>query len=286
MIKKILFLSLFLVGIIVTSNNPCFGITVGNSLDIDLPPQSALLRQQAVNETLDEYEQAIKVKGAFDIELMFEKELNTTSEVTGAEIKGQWYMAKLGIDIFNRVEPYIKIGLSDLEAKWRQNNSDDIKVEADKSFAWGGGLKGIILELENMGLRLTGDVQYRITDPDAGDIMRAGTPISDTGADFRIEEWQAALVLSKKFELPLKRQSIYIVPYTGFTVSDSTADIKFTDPANPAADYTLFKGNNDSLYGFLIGCDIMPKLNSSFIYSIELRLLSETALTLGGAMKF
>lgn len=285
MTKKILFLSLFLLSIVVMSD-PCFGATVGNPIDLDLPAKSALLREQAVNQTLDEYEQIIKVKASMDLEFVFDKKLNTTSEVTNAKIKGQWFMAKLGIDVFNRVEPYVKFGLASLNATWRQNNIDDIDVESDKSFAWGCGIKGIILELEDMGLRLTADAQYRTTEPDVSDITRSGNIIVDSGADFKVEEWQAALVLSKKFELPLKWQNIYIVPYTGITASDSTVDVKVKDPSCPGYDLTLFEANNKTLHGFLIGCDIMPSLTSSFIYNVELRFASETALTLGGTMKF
>lgn len=264
-----------------------YGATVGNPLDLDIPPKSSILRQEAVDEALDEYEEVVKIKAALDLEFVFDKDLHSTSEVTKAEVKGQWFMAKLGVDIFNRVEPYVKFGLSDLEAKWRQNNTDDIDVQADKGFAWGLGIKGIILELEEMGLRLTADAQYRITEPGVYEITRAGNSVIDSGADFKVEEWQAALVLSKKFELPLRWQnSIYIVPYTGLTVSESTVDVKFTDPAAHGLDLNIFEANNKSLYGFLIGCDIMPSLTSSFIYSVELRLASEIALTLGGAMKF
>jgi hypothetical protein len=267
-------------------SNPCFGATVGNPLDLDVPSRSALLRDQAVNQALDDYEQIIKLKASLDLEFVFDKKLNTAPEVTNAKIKGQWFMAKLGIDIFSRVEPYVKFGLADLNAKWRQNNTDDIDVESGNGFAWGGGIKGIIVEFEDMGLRLTGDVQYRTADLDAGDITRSGTTIVDSGADFNVEEWQAALVLSKKFELPLKWQSIFVVPYTGITVSDSTVDVKVKDPSSPGYDISLFDANNKTAHGFLIGCDIMPSLASSFIYSVELRLASETALTLGGALKF
>ncbi|MFH1854189.1 MAG: hypothetical protein ABH815_02630 [Candidatus Omnitrophota bacterium] len=284
--KKWLLLSLFLLGVIVTSETPCFGITVGNPLDLDLPPRSALLREQAINDTLDEYEQAVEIKAAFDLEFMFDKDLNTTSEVTKAELEGQWFMAKLGVDVFNRVEPYVKFGLASLNAKWRQNDTDDVTMETSKGFAWGIGLKGVIIELEEMGLRLTGDAQYRVTEPDVDKITRSGASVIDSGADFKVEEWQVALVLSKKFELPLKWQSVFIVPYTGLTVSDSTVEARFKDPAAPGYDLDIFNANNDSLYGFLIGCDIMPSLTSSFTYSIELRLASETALTLGGAMRF
>ncbi|NQV04763.1 MAG: hypothetical protein HQ532_04610 [Candidatus Omnitrophica bacterium] len=261
-----------------------YAATVGNSLDLDLPPRSALLREEVIEDAMDGYEQIVKIKAALDLEFIFDKDLHTSFEMQGAEIKGQWQMFKLGVTIFNRVEPYIKIGTSELDVKWNQGPRT-IEVGADSGFAWGAGVKGVIWEFEDLGLRLTGDAQYRKTEPDVGDISVSSVSVTDTGADFNIKEWQASLLLSRKFEVPLKWQNIYIVPYTGLSISDSTVDVSFIR-AGDAADYSLFDANNDEIYGFILGCDIMPNLSSSFAYSMEVRLLSETSLTLGGAMKF
>lgn len=279
----ILFLVLIIASIF-TIRDFSYAATVGNSLDLDLPPRSALLREEAVEDAMDEYEQIVKIKAALDLEFIFDKDLHTSFEMQGAEIKGQWQMFKLGTTILNRVEPYIKIGTSELEAEWNQG-AQSIEVDADSGFAWGAGIKGVIWEFEDLGLRLTGDAQYRTTEPDVGDISVSSLSVTDTGADFNIKEWQVSLLLSKKFEVPLKWQSTYIVPYTGLSISDSTVDVSFVR-AGDALDYSLFDANNDEIYGFILGCDIMPNLSSSFAYSMEVRLLSETSLTLGGAMKF
>ena len=284
--KKFYALSLLILCAIFIVEAPGFAATVGNPLDLDIPSQSAILRQQAIGEAMDEHEEVVKIKAALDLEFVFDKDLNTNPDWTGAEMEGQWFMFKLGTTIFNRVEPYIKIGTSDLEVKWKQGTSQ-IEVVADSGFAWGAGVKGVIWDFEDFwDVRLTGDIQYRTTEPDVSEISLGGKSIVDTGADFKVDEWQAALVLSKKFELPLKWQNIYIVPYTGLTISDSNVDVKFTDPDNPVADYTLFDASNESVVGFVLGCDIMPSLRESFIYSMELRFVNELALTLGGAMKF
>ena len=37
-----------------------FAATVGNPLDLDIPERSAILREQAVNQAMDEYEQPPK----------------------------------------------------------------------------------------------------------------------------------------------------------------------------------------------------------------------------------
>jgi hypothetical protein len=282
---QILFLATILLASIFIIIGYSEAATVGNPLDLDVPATSTMLRQQVIDNTLNEYEQIVKIKAALDLEFLFGKDLNSSSEVTNAELKGQWYMLKLGTTIFNKVEPYIKVGTSKLETTWRDGGYD-IEVVSDYGFAWGGGVKGVIWDFDDWGIRLTGDVQYRTTGPDVKDITLDNQGIVDQGADFDIEEWQVSIVLSKKFELPLKWQSLYIVPYTGATISDSNVDVKFTNPSAPGQNWTLYEANNDNIYGFLIGCDIMPNLTSSFIYSMELRLANEMALTLGGAIKF
>ncbi len=259
-----------------------FAATVGNPLDLDVPPRSAILRQDVVENTLDEYEQAFKIKASFDAEFLFDKDLHVNPDLSAAEMEGQWYMVKLGMTILNRVEPYVKVGTSNLEVKWR-HGAQDMTVEAD-GFAWGGGLKANILEL--WGVRLTIDGQYRTTEPDVNTITVNSTIINDKGPVFKIDEWQAGLFLSKKFEIPLKFQSIFLVPYTGVVYSDSNVDVSFKDPNNTGADYSLFDANNKTLYGIVLGCDIVPSLSNAFIYSIELRLADEIALSLGSTMKF
>jgi len=260
-----------------------FAATVGNSLDLDLPQRSAVLRQDIVESTLDEYEQTVKVKGSFDVEFVFDKNLHVTQELKGAEMKGQWQMAKLGITILNRIEPYVKIGTSNLEVKWK-HNAEEIEVDADSGFAWGYGLKANILEFQ--GIRLTGDAQYRTTEPDVKEATFNKIDAKDNGAKFKVDEWQVSLLLSKKFEIPLKLRSIYTVPYAGLSYADSNVDVSFYNVNNPTADYTLFDANNKKIYGFVFGCDIIPSLSSAFSYSIELRLVDEVALSLGGTMKF
>lgn len=262
-----------------------FAATVGNALDLDVPQRSAILRQEIVEDTLDEYEQAVKLKASFDAEFVFDKNLHTADELTGAEMKGRWYMGKFGMTLFNRVEPYVKIGTSDLEVKWKQG-AQEIEVDAESGFAWGGGVKARIWEFEDLGISITGDAQYRTTEPDVKENTINSISITDKGAEFKIDEWQASLLVSKKFEIPLKLQSIYAVPYVGATYADSNEDVSFRDTGNPTTDYKLFDANNKKCYGFVLGCDIIPSLSSSFSYSLELRLVDEIALSLGGTMKF
>ena len=115
-----------------------FAATAGNPLDLDVPQKSAVLRQEIVEQTMDECEQAVKVKASFDAEFVFNKDLHVTEELKNAELKGQWYTVKFGVTIFNKIEPYIKVGTSNLEAKWK-HGGQEIEVDAKDSFAWGFG---------------------------------------------------------------------------------------------------------------------------------------------------
>lgn len=282
--KRIVLLSLLFL-ILFSHCTLALAATVGNPLDLDLPKRSAALRQEIIGGALDEAEQAIKIKTALDLEFLFDKELHGPSDISKAEMGGTYYMAKLGITVFNRVEPFIKAGISNLDAEWTQHRYN-IKVDADSGLAWGFGIKGIIWEFSNLGIRLTGDCQFINTAPDVEEIERDGTSVTHSGADFDIKEWQASLILSKKYILPLQWQDLHIVPYTGFTFSDSTVDVKYSDPDFAGVDFSLFNSDNENNYGFLVGCDIVTDLSSAFIYNMELRLFNEFALTLGGALKF
>lgn len=262
-----------------------FAATVGNSLNTDVPSRSAVLRQDAVEDALDEYEQSVIIKASVDAEIVFDKELDSSLELTSAELEGQWNMFKLGMTIFNRIEPYVKVGSSNLQTSWKLDGGK-IEVEAESGFAIGGGVKAVLLDLDEYGICVTLDGQYRVTEPDVDKITIGSVNKIDKGADFKVEEWQAALLLSKKYEIPLRWQSIFVVPYIGATFSESIVDVRFTDPVNPTADYTLYKAGNDTKCGFVTGVDILPSLLSPFSYNIELRLANETALSLGGTMKF
>jgi len=43
---------------------------VGNPLDLDLPPRSAALREDAMDRALDDYEQVFNIKAAADLEFL------------------------------------------------------------------------------------------------------------------------------------------------------------------------------------------------------------------------
>src|SRR3989338_1300834 len=96
MLFILFFLAIFALG------KPSFAATVGNPLDLDVPARSALLRQEAINKTLDEYEQAVKIKAGLDVEIVLDRDLNTPTEVVNAGMEGMWYRSEFGLTLFNR----------------------------------------------------------------------------------------------------------------------------------------------------------------------------------------
>ncbi len=259
----------------------CFAATVGNPLDIDLPENSAYLRSNVIKQTLDEYEK-VAIKGGLDIEIIFNKDLKASeAEVRNAELEGQYYMAKFSTTLYNRIEPYVKVGTSDLEVKW-DYGTNNIKVEADSGLVWGVGAKAILYEFKDYGIRLTLDAQYRETDPDISKAKLNGSSVTATDTRFEVKEWQASLLASKKFIVPFGLKDLYIVPYAGLTYSDSEVDVSF----NSGGLYDLYVAGDDNNIGIVLGVDVLPSLLSSFLFSLELRLINETALTIGGTIKF
>lgn len=259
----------------------CLAATVGNPLDIDLPENSAYLRSHVIKQTLDEYEK-VAVKGGLDIELIFNKDLKgSEAEVENAELEGQYYMVKLSTNLYNKIEPYIKIGTSVLEVKW-DYGADKVKVEASSGLAWGIGAKALLYEFKNYGIRLTLDAQYRNTDPGVDKAKVNGAAVSATSTRFEVKEWQASLLASKKFIVPIGLKDVYFVPYGGLTYSDSEVDVSFTSGGL----YDLYYAGNDNNIGIVLGVDVLPSLLSSFLFCLELRLINETALTIGGSVKF
>lgn len=259
----------------------CFAATVGNPLDIDLPENSAYLRAHIIKQTLDEYEK-VAVKGGLEIELIFNKDLKgSEAEVKNAELEGQYYMVKLSTTLYNRIEPYIKVGTSDLEVKW-DYGTNNVKVEADTGLAWGFGAKAILYELKDYGIRLTLDAQYRTTDPGVDRAKLNGSAVTATQTRFEVKELQASLLASKKYIFPVGLKDVYFVPYAGVTYSDSEVDVSF----NSSGLYDLYIAGNDNNIGMVLGVDILPSLLSSFLFCLELRLINETALTIGGSIKF
>lgn len=263
---------------------PSLAATVGGP-EISIPEESLYLKREAVERALDRYESNMNIKGAFDAEIITKRELTSSDEVTNAEIEGQVYMFKFSNNFYNVLEPYVKIGTSNLEVEWNQN-SNNVTVEAKPGFVWGIGAKAKICEFKDYGIKLTLDIQYTNFDLDVDKAKLNGSETEAAAVNelFKIKEWQASVLASKKFILPLGLRDYYVVPYAGITLSLLDTDVSFDSTSGVL--YSTYNASDEEMLGIVLGCDVMPSLLSWYLINFELRLVTETAFSLGGTIKF
>lgn len=261
----------------------CFAGTVGTP-DMTVPDESLYFKQDAVDRELNRYEYNFNVRASLDIEITTSRDLESAdADTPTAVLKGQSFMVKFSDIFYDVVEPYIKIGTSNFEIKWDQYNRN-VKVETNNGFVWAAGFKLKLYEFEQPGIKVTLDAQYRDTELDIDKVKLGGASPSIKNENFQMDEWQLSLVGSKKYVVPFGNTDYYIVTYGGVTYIESTIDAGFTDVNNIL--YSTFDANDKNALGLVLGCDIMPFYMSWYLLSFELRLLNETAFTLGGTMKF
>ncbi len=265
---------------------PALAATVGGP-EISIPEESLYLKQVAIDQTLDRYETNMNIKASFDIEYMAQRELSSApADVTKAVLEGNSYIVKISNNFYNIIEPYVKLGSSELKVQWDQNNKC-ITVDTDPGFVWAAGIKAKLWEFVDYGVKLTVDAQYRTVDLDVDEMLIGGGTEETTGAtgeNFEVKDWQVSLLASKKFILPMGKKDFYIVPYTGVTYSDLNVDVQFTETGGML--YSTFDACDDSVFGMVFGCDVMPYLWSWYLFNFELRLVNETAFSIGGTLKF
>jgi len=263
-----------------------FAATVGGPADMTVPEASFFSRDRAIRDTLDAYETAVGMKAGFDVEFLSKKELNASSDNKKAKIEGQNLNFKFSMNYSDVLEPYVKIGTSNLKVKWEQRG-DSITVEAQPGPVYAGGLKAKLWEFASTGIKLTLDGQYKNTelDVDKAKIGGSSATASATNTAFDIKEYQISLLASKKFIFPMGVQDCYTVPYMGLTFSDSEVNVHFTQSTTGGL-YSTYNASNKDVWGVVLGIDIIPSLFSWYLFSLELRLVDETAFSISGTMKF
>lgn len=263
-----------------------FAATVGGQAEMSVPEVSFISRARAIGETLDYYESEVKMKAGFDVEFISKRELETAIEDSDIKIEGQNVNLKFSMNYSDVLEPYVKIGTSNLRVKWGQYGNN-IVVDAKPGLTLGGGLKAKLWEFAGSGVKLTLDGQYKDTqlDFDTAKMDGSTSTASAINETFDIKEWQISLLASKKFIFPMGMQDCYTVPYMGLTYSDSDVNVHFTQSTTGRLCSTYNAGNKN-VVGLVFGCDIVPSLLSWYLFSVELRLINETAFSLSGTMRF
>jgi len=261
---------------------PALAATVG-SPEITIPEQSLYLKQDAVNKALDRTEFNMNIKAGLDIEFIIKKKLTSADDVSDVELKGSGVIVKLSNNFYDIFEPYIKIGSSSFQVEWDQYGND-VGIETDPGFIWGMGAKAKLWELKDHGVKLTLDTQFRDIDLDVDDTKVGGAAVTSSSKEFSIEEWQTTLLASKKYIFPMGANDYYIVPYGGITYSSLDVNASFV--SSGGAFYSTYNASDANVFGIVLGCDIMPFFLSYYLLNFELRLMNETAISLGGTVKF
>lgn len=242
--------------------------TVGNPADIHLPPGRGVYSAQ-----LGDF---ITLNAGFDTEFLTEKNFDHANEgSTSPKLEGVYYMGRLSCTLFDRIQPYIKVGVADLEMSWK-NGSSLVKAEGGIAPSWGMGLKAYLWEFEGVGLKIFSTASFRSTKPDKiRSVNVGGTSGNITQKKFEIFERQATIGVSREFEIP-GYQDASIVPYAGVAWSDTTARVRFTQGTNVVNSGA--KGQDLNI-GLFFGADFIVLDN--FSLNAEIRLIDQTGGSLG-----
>jgi len=258
----------------------------GSSSNIDLPAASGLVNFQ------EEKGNSLTITAGF--ENVLKKRLADNKDAGSARIEGTWALVGLGYRIFgDRFEPYIRVGVSEMDLFWNQLNNDII-VDAEPSFATAAGLKilafrGKLTNFAKLKLNLEGQLRY--TKPNIDIVTVGGATRSVTAEDFRFIEGRAAATVG--FEISLKKFfgdddlfeedeiNYYLVPYVGVLYTNSLVKSEFNDNGTL---YDLNETNEDKNFHLVGGIDLIaPKY---VILNLEAQVFDGESISGGATIKF
>lgn len=257
----------------------CAG-TVGNPSSPDVPGGPGAFSLKRSNN--------IMVKTGVELELLFDKDLGSEFD-SGVELtSGEWYMARFSTVIFERYEPYIKLGIAHMKARWDENNQE-AKIESENAFAWALGAKALIYEFQRPTIKILGDAYYRMADLDVAEFHLGGTKqeINSSRSRFLIREWQIALIAAGEIDITSSTQDEVLgistlVPYGGIKYSDCNGRLR--GYLSSTIFYTPGELDGDNNIGIFAGCDLVGP--HSVLINVEGRFVDELGATLGLLLLF
>ncbi|MFC1808378.1 hypothetical protein ACFL0T_08475 [Candidatus Omnitrophota bacterium] len=265
-----------IIAVIISYSYSCFATTAGNSSDPKVPYGPGISNQEASGFG--------PLKLVFDADWVFNKDLVGRSGVTSADIEGQKYLFRFGYTFFDRVEPYLKFGMSRLNAGWREQGFN-ISAKSEHGLIFGLGGKVLAFEVPEHRLRFSVDGQYIYTDPGVDKVSINNPNRSVSASEFTVKEWQVAGIVSMEFVLeydPKDPAAVYsLIPYGGLGYINSDTDISFN---SAGTNFDIGSAENDSKLLLITGLDITSPENVSL--NIEGRWVGETAASAGFNVKF
>jgi hypothetical protein len=178
--------------------------------------------------------------------------------------------AKLSYGVTNDVNVFCKVGMANfnIELKWK--DGDLRELEGDYSFAWGLGGSGVFATMGN-GVKLGGSAQYRSLshEPDNYYTFAGGARTKNIGkSETKISEKQVA------FYALYPQQSTNF--YGGAKYSSANCKSTYTDPG------LIYKADLKSKNNFGLFGGVEHKIAPNISCCVEVRLLDETAFSVGG----
>lgn len=254
-----------------------YAAPIGNPSDTRTPPGKGIFK---LKDTIG------SVKVSLDAESILERDLNGS---TDAQLEGQWYMARISYPLFQDVlEPYVKIGTSDLETSWKTAGGGVVIVRGDIDLAWGIGARFLAYEMPKYRVKFIIDGQYRSTEPGMDDVTVDQPSRTVSAFDFKVHEWQIGGIVS--IELPLGqsksrygKSDIYtLIPYFGIAYTDCDTTTKFT---YTGAEYDIgSNAGNEHKATLIAGCDFVCPENLSV--NVEGKIIGETSVSGGATVRF
>ena len=267
--KKLLFIAGAAVALCFIVFHAAFAETVGNPIDINIPSGKGIYSA--------EMSDFITINVGFDAETLIEQKFKYDSAFTleAPELSGQYYMGRLSCTLFNRVQPYVKFGYSDLQMKWSDANGT-VKVDGGSDFAWALGVKAYLWEFEGLGLKVFSTASYMATEPSK---VRVSTRVGSGGITekmFKVFQKQVTAGLSREFKIGSDYEKISLVPYAGIAWSDTTARVRVTQNGNVM---NSGAGDQENNFGVFFGTEFLFMDNLSL--NVEGRLIDQTAASVG-----
>jgi len=278
--------SLFCAGILIfvfTISPTVYAGTVGNPGDVKALHGKGVF---SLKETRN-----IPIEASFDADVVLNRDLAAGDTTKTAIRTSQWYLLKIGYKMFDRIEPYVRLGGAHLKARWTDTETGtQVAMDTSSGFAWGLGIKALIYEFKAPNIKLICDGSYRATnlDPYKGYLDGNRAAISKTNSRFAIREWQAAFLAATEIGLPHifdyseDLKGYRLSPYAGIKYSDISGRLRMVT-ANGAV-YHPDNIKSDKNIGIVVGCDLVG--DDYISLNLEGRFIDETAISTGLAVLF
>lgn len=234
------------------------------------------------------------IKVGYQRDQIFNRNLQTnrTGSHHISESKQLYDQGVLTLNFMDRVELFSSFGAMAIEISDKQYTKDgmtkvpyQVEIHSHNQFTWGVGLRADIIDWCNTTLGANASYQY--ARPHTRWNALQGATVQNF-AKLRWSEWQVGVALSHHIDI--------FTPYIGMSYSNVSARAHKTNskaffltvPSEPTPISGFvprgFKMESRNHFGMALGCDLSN--GKLFDLGVEVRIISEQALTLKGDIKF